>query len=97
MPIRQWVDLFPYVAQTGRYTLTFRYVAAAGDASHYIYVNGSGVTDNVSFPSAGSWSAWSTVTISGVNLNSGANTVSVIFNSSKGSASYLNLDTMTVQ
>jgi predicted alpha-1,6-mannanase (GH76 family) len=93
----QWVDLFPNVAQAGRYTLTFRYAAAAGDASRYIYVNGSSVADNLSFPSTGAWSAWSTVTVSGVNLNSGANTVSVIFNSSKGSASYLNLDAMTVQ
>ena len=92
----QWVDLHPNVAKAGTYTLTFRYAAGAGNASRYIYVNGTAVATNLSFPGTGNWTTWNTVVIA-VPLNAGDNTVSVIFNSSQGSANYLNLDEMTLQ
>ncbi|HEX2915383.1 MAG TPA: glycoside hydrolase family 76 protein [Chloroflexia bacterium] len=93
----QWVDLGVNVNTAGNYNLTFRYAAAAGNASRYIYVNGVSAADNLVFSGTASWSTWNTVTISGVHLNAGSNTVSVIYNSSKGSSNYLNLDEMTVQ
>ncbi|MEY9856005.1 hypothetical protein ABH935_001609 [Catenulispora sp. GAS73] len=93
----QWVDLHPSVSQAGPYTLTLRYSAAAGNASRYIYVNGSGVVNNLSLPGTGSWSSWNTVTVPNVALNAGSNTISVIYNSSLGSSNYLNLDEITVQ
>ena len=93
----QWVDLHPNVSQSGSYSVTLRYSAAAGNASRYIYVNGSGVVNNLTLPGTGSWSSWSTVTIPGVALNAGANTISVIYNSSLGSSNYVNLDEITVQ
>ena len=93
----QWVDLSPNVSRSGTYTVTFRYAAAAGNASRYIYVNSTDVTDNLAFPGTASWSAWNTVTLSGVHLNAGSNTFSVIYDSTKGSSNYLNLDEVTVQ
>ncbi|MBS2535425.1 carbohydrate-binding protein, partial [Catenulispora sp. NF23] len=93
----QWVDLHPNVSQSGSYSVTLRYSAAAGNASRYIYVNGSGVVNNLTLPGTGSWSSWNTVTIPGVALNAGANTISVIYNSSLGSSNYVNLDEVTVQ
>lgn len=93
----QWVDLHPSVSKAGYYNLTFRYAAGAGNASRYIYVNGASVVANQSFSSTGSWSSWNEVTVPDVYLNSGSNTVSVIYNSSNGSTNYLNLDEMLLQ
>jgi hypothetical protein len=87
----QYVDFSVSVAKSGTYTLYLRYTAGAGNASRYIFANGTGVVDNLSFPGTGSWTSYSTVSCS-VPLNAGTNTVSVIFNSSKGSTNYLNLD-----
>ncbi|GHF43365.1 putative alpha-1,6-mannanase (GH76 family) [Deinococcus metalli] len=92
----QWVDLPVTVPTAGTYTLTLRYAAAAGTASRYLYVNGAGVVDNQSFPGTSTWSDYRTVTVPGVNLNSGSNTISVIFDSGRGSSTYLNLDNVVV-
>ena len=92
----QWVDFHPTVATRGTYRVTLRYAAGAGQASRYLYANGSGVVANLAFPATASWSSYANVSAD-VNLNAGVNTVSVIFNSSMGSSSYLNLDAMTVE
>ena len=87
----QYVDFNVTVAKTGTYNLVLRYAAGAGNASRYIYANGASVVDNLSFPGTGSWSSYNTVNCD-VPLNSGSNTISVIYNSSKGSTNWLNLD-----
>ncbi len=92
----QWVDLSFNVPSGGSYRVILRYAAAAGNASRYIYLNGNGVVNNLSFPNTGSWSSYSTVTINNLSFNSGNNTLSVIYNSSQGSSNYLNLDEVTV-
>lgn len=92
----QYVDVAVNIPSAGTYTLTFRYAGGAGTASRYVYVNGAGIVNNLSFPGTGSWSTYSTVTVTGVSLNAGSNTVSLIYNSSKGSTNYLNYDNVTV-
>lgn len=87
----QWVDFHVSAATAGAYTLTLRYAAGAGDASRLIYVNGANAVPNLALPSTGSWDSWSTVTTT-VTLPAGNSTISVIYNSSLGSHSYLNLD-----
>ena len=93
----QWVDLSPNVSRTGSYEVTLRYSAAAGAASRRLYVNGANVVANLVLPGTGSWTTWNTVTIPGVNLTAGANTVSVIFDSTTGSTNYVNLDELTLR
>lgn len=80
----------------GKYNLVFRY-AALDAASRYIYVNGRSAVSNQSFPETGSWNSWNSVTVPRVWLRAGSNTVSVIFNSFKGSSNRLRLDEMTLQ
>lgn len=91
----QWVDFKVNMSTAGTYNLTFRYAAGAGTASRYIYINGAGAVNNQSFANTGSWSSYSTVTVSH-HLNAGMNTISVIYNSSLGSKNYLNLDNLVV-
>lgn len=92
----QQVSFNVNVACSGKYNLVFRYAAAAGNASRHIYV-GKSIVSNQLFPETGSWSRWNTVTVSDVWLNAGGNPVFVIFDSSKGSSNWLNLDEITVQ
>lgn len=84
------------VACSGRYNLVLRYAAASG-ASRYIYVNGRSIVGNQLFPETDSWNSWNSVTVPRVWLNAGSNTVSVIFNSFKGSTNRMHLDEMTLQ
>lgn len=93
----QWVDFNVVASASGNYNLTFRYAGGAGTAGRYLYVNGVGVVNNVSFAGTGSWTSYNTVTIPNVHLNSGSNTISLIFDAAKGSNNYLNLDNMKVQ
>jgi hypothetical protein len=93
----QWVDLSVNVSKSGPYTMYFRYAAGAGNASRYLYVNGAGVVNNLAFPGTGAWTSYATVTVSNVQLNAGNNTISLIFDSSRGSTNWLNYDELTLR
>jgi predicted alpha-1,6-mannanase (GH76 family) len=87
----QWIDFHPVVSAPGMHHLQVRYAAGAGDAERYIYVNGHGVIDRQRFASTGGWSTYRTVAFD-VPLAAGRNTVSIIFDGSRGSTGWLNLD-----
>lgn len=89
----QWVD-FHVKVLPGTYVLGFRYAAAAGDANRLVFVNGQDVIANRSFPATGGWDNWVTIDVP-VTLPA-ESTVSLIFNASKGSKGFLNLDRLTV-
>lgn len=93
----QWIDFSVSVAAAGRYDLVFRYAAAGGNASRFLYVNDRAIVNDLVFPSTGRWINWNTLTVGNVQLNAGTNTVSLIFNRSKGSRNWMNLDELTVQ
>jgi hypothetical protein len=91
----QWVDFHINIDTAGQHTLTFRYAAGAGTATRLICINGADAFPDQSFPATGSWGNYGTVSVS-YNLPAGANTISVIYNSSLGSSNYLNLDNLVV-
>ncbi|MBD1843597.1 carbohydrate-binding protein [Cyanobacteria bacterium FACHB-63] len=80
---------------SGRYDLVFRY-ASPQSAVRYVYVNGRSLVDRQAFPATGGWNQWQSVKIENVWLNAGDNSVSVIFNSSKGSQNPLALDALSI-
>ncbi|GGJ43326.1 glycoside hydrolase family 76 protein [Deinococcus roseus] len=92
----QWLDFHVNAPAAKRYTLTFRYATGAGDAVRYLYVNGQGRANNLLFTGTRGWDRWSTVSFS-VPLNAGDNTISLIFDGSKASDNYLNLDSLQVK
>ncbi|MNI52284.1 Cycloisomaltooligosaccharide glucanotransferase precursor [compost metagenome] len=92
----KWVDFNVITDTSGVYNLTFRYSGGAGTAGRYLYVNGAGVVNNVVFNGTGSWDSYNTVTIPNIALNSGSNTISLIYDTGKGSTNYLNLDHLKV-
>ena len=87
----QWVDFSITVPTAGTYHLAIRYAAGAGDAARLVYINGKTAVAAQRFPSTTTWNASATATIS-VALPAGASTISLIYNASLGSKSYLNLD-----
>jgi len=91
----QWVDFSFEAPAAGTYAIELRYAAGAGDASRLIYINGQPVVPNLVFSSTGSWDSWSTVTAQAA-LAAQHNTISVIYNQSLGSKSYLNLDRIAI-
>jgi predicted alpha-1,6-mannanase (GH76 family) len=93
----QGVDLAVTVERAGRYDLTLRYAAGAGDASRHVSVNGNDVSSDQTFPGTGSWDTWQSVTVPDVPLASGDNTISLVFDQSEGSRNWLNLDHLTLR
>ncbi|MFJ8076362.1 cellulase family glycosylhydrolase [Streptomyces sp. NPDC096176] len=62
-------------AQAGRATLVLRFAnGTAADRPMDITVNGTLAADDRSFPGTGSWTSWSTVTVT-ADLKAGANTI----------------------
>ncbi|HEY9907387.1 MAG TPA: glycoside hydrolase family 76 protein [Thermosynechococcaceae cyanobacterium] len=80
----------------GRYTLTFRYAAAEGTASRYITVNQTGIVNNQTFPPTESWTQSNSVSVRGVWLNAGENTIAVNLDSDRGSQNGLLLEELTL-
>lgn len=91
----QSVDFKVFFPTAGGRTVTLRYAAGAGNASRLIAINGLNAFPNQAFASTGSWANYNTVSVS-ANFPAGLNTISVIYNSSLGSANYLNLDHLIV-
>lgn len=87
------VTFHVHVAEARAYPLELRYAAAAGTATRSLEVNG--VRSDVAFEPTGSWDAWADVVVP-VDLRAGHNEVVLAFDRSSGSASYLNLDRLTV-
>jgi predicted alpha-1,6-mannanase (GH76 family) len=79
----------------GKYLLTFRYAAGAGNATRSLVINGTNVYAAKTFASTGAWTSYSTLTVP-ATLLSGVNTVALSYNSSQGSANYSNLDNLVV-
>lgn len=92
-----WIDLHATMAKAGRYEVTVRYAAGAGDASRYVYANGAALIDNQAFPGTASWDDWQTVTLTDIELAAGENVISLIFDDDKGSHNWLNIDNLTVR
>jgi len=78
------------------HTLTFRYAAGAGDAFRYLEVNGIVRADTMLFAGMGGWDRYATVSID-VPLRRGPNTVSLVYDSSRRSRNFLNLDCLRVR
>ena len=88
------VEVDVSAAQT--HTLTFRYAAGAGDAFRYLEVNGIGQADMMLFAGTGGWDRYATVSVD-VPLRRGPNTVSLVYDSSRRSRNFLNLDCLRVR
>jgi predicted alpha-1,6-mannanase (GH76 family) len=91
----QGVDIAVNVSTAGPYDITLRY-AAYDNASRCISVNQTVVEPNFSFPKTGTWDQWTTATLYDVILATGANTISVTFDGTRGNTNWLNLDEITV-
>ncbi|CAN7297548.1 carbohydrate-binding protein [Paenibacillus sp. LjRoot153] len=88
------IDFYVNQNTAGTKTITFRYAAAAGNASRYVNVNGVDVATNLTFNGTSNWSTWSTVSLT-VSLAAGSNTIRLGQASSKGNTNYLNVDRLT--
>jgi hypothetical protein len=101
---RQGVDLLVRAPLTGEYDLTFRYAAIveAADggppiASRALSVNqGAFTVNDAPFPATQDWEQWKTATTSRVPLRAGNNSVSLAFDTARGSNGWINLDRLVV-
>lgn len=90
----QLTDFRVSVACSGNYDLAFRYTAR-DDAARYVHVNHRIVVDRQIFPDT--HNSWQTMKIDRVWLNAGENTVSIIFDPTKGSVNSLSIQTLSIE
>lgn len=92
----QGVTFTVTVPAAGPYDLVLRY-AAVGDATRCIRTNQTVLEANHPFTASGDWTRWTTTSVYDVPLVAGDNAVAVVFDQSKASGGWLNLDELTVQ
>jgi hypothetical protein len=78
----------------GTFDAKLRY--ATGDAaSRVLQVNGTAVQDNLALASTGNYDTYTSVSTT-LTLPAGRSTISVIYDGSKGSQGYVNLDEISL-
>ena len=81
------------VAGSTQYELSVRY-AHGGGSNRPLDLVVNGVTlQSMDFPSTGAWTNWQSVSVSGITLSAGINTLELVANNSVGA----NIDQMTLQ
>jgi hypothetical protein len=87
---------FSFNATGGATSLALRYSAGNGDATRKIEIDGTVRAAAQVFAGTATWSSWSKVSLS-TNLTKGLHTLKIWFDQPTGSASYLNLDNLSVK
>src|SRR6185312_3389251 len=85
---------FTFTVAAGPTTFILRYSANSTNSTRKIELDGATWLPNQVFAATANWSTWATLTLS-QTLTAGTHTLTIIFDSSSGSAHYLNLDNLT--
>jgi Carbohydrate binding module (family 6) len=86
---------FAFTAGGGPTNLVLRYSAGSGAITRKVELDGVVFVANQTFQGTSNWSTWTTLALN-QTLSAAAHTLTVIFDSTSGSAGYLNLDNLTV-
>ena len=86
---------FAFTSAGGPTNFVLRYSAGDGAITRKIELDGTVFVADQIFPGTAAWSTWTTLALN-QTLSAGAHTLTVIFDSTSGSAGYLNLDNLTV-
>ena len=86
---------FSFVVPAGPTSLVLRYSAGNGPITRKIEIDGAVVVANQVFPRTANWSTWTTLSLSHT-FAAGTHTLTILFDSSTGSAGFLNLDNLVV-
>ena len=86
---------FSFTVPGGPTSLALRYSAGDGAITRKIEVDGATLVADQVFPGTPNWSTWATLTLT-QSLTSGTHTFTILFDSSSGSAGFLNLDNLMV-
>jgi hypothetical protein len=86
---------FAFTSGGGPTNFVLRYSAGDGVITRKIELDGAVFVADQTFPGTANWSTWTTLALN-QTLAAGDHTLTVIFDSTSGSAGYLNLDNLTV-
>lgn len=71
----EWLDYTVKVSTAGKYDINLRIASKGNGSTVRLSQNGSYITDTLSFSRTGDWQTWKTVTVRGVNLAEGIQTI----------------------
>lgn len=91
----EWYRYQINVTQTGRYSVKVRVASQINGGKFIVKINGSPVSSAQNVPNTGNWQVYQDVTIGGVNLSQGTNTLELLMDgslfSSNGNYNYFDL------
>jgi hypothetical protein len=90
----EWMKYTVNVTAPGVYTLSFRVGSEEGGGIFHLEVDGVDVTGPITMPSTGSWSAFQTVSKTGVSLKAGRRVMRLVIDAGSYAGTF---DTITVQ
>ncbi|MDO8587570.1 MAG: carbohydrate-binding protein [Armatimonadota bacterium] len=85
----EWLEYTVNVTSAGTYDVRLRVAAPNAGGSFHVLMNGRNVTGVTSVPNTGGWQTWTTVTVSGVSLSAGQQTLSVYVDSGGWNLNYV--------
>jgi hypothetical protein len=74
----EWMDYTVNVSSAGTYNILSRVAAAMSGGAFHIEIDGKNVTGSLSVPNTGSWTTYTTLTSSGINLTAGTHILRVV-------------------
>jgi endoglucanase Acf2 len=81
----EWLEFTVNVAQSGLYSMAFRYASgnSRGGGPFHLELDGQTITDDITVPSTSStvWTIWATKTVTSIPLTSGRHILRIVFSS----------------
>jgi hypothetical protein len=93
----EWMNYTVNVTSAGSHSINLRVASPAAGGTLHIEINGVNVTGSVTVPNTGGWQNWTTLTVSGVNLNAGVQSLRVMFDTAAPNTAVGNLNYITIQ
>jgi hypothetical protein len=84
----EWLGYTVNVTQAGAYTVVARVASAGNGGTFHIEFNGINKTGSISIPNTGSWTTWTKVTVSNVQLSAGQQWMRIVMDTN-GASNYV--------
>ncbi|MBP4136474.1 cellulase family glycosylhydrolase [Flavobacterium geliluteum] len=89
----EWLLFTTEVAKTKTYKVSIRYSSAKNDGKIYFEIEKGKRSESIALPATGSDTNWKTITLSGLQLNSGINKIKIVFEKGGFNLNYLDFKT----
>ena len=89
----EWLKYSVNVSVAGSYDLKVRIASGVSGKLFHVEINGTNISGSISVPNTGGWQTWQTITIPGLNLSQGNQSMRVYFDTDGINLNYIEFGT----